>query len=201
MDRRVVITGIGMVTPLGAGKEAFARALWQGETGIREIAAFPTEGLASHLGAEVARVPAPRFHLGEEPAEDGPPFGHDDGLRPDGRGRRGAPDRFGQPGPDRHRHGDRLREHGAQGPDRPGPLHRGPRDGEPDPRSQHGHERPGRPRLDRNGVPRGEHDRQPSGRLRRNCHRLRRHGDPARRGGRDLRRGRAISCRLSFTRR
>ena len=53
MDRRVVITGIGMVTPLGAGKEAFAPALWRGETGIREIAAFPTEGLTSHLGAEI----------------------------------------------------------------------------------------------------------------------------------------------------
>ena len=53
MYRRVVITGIGMVTPLGAGKEAFSRALWRGETEIREVAAFPTEGLPSHLGAEV----------------------------------------------------------------------------------------------------------------------------------------------------
>ncbi len=53
VDRRVVITGIGMVTPLGAGKDAFARALRQGDTGIREITAFPTEGLPSHLGAEV----------------------------------------------------------------------------------------------------------------------------------------------------
>ncbi len=54
MDRRVVITGIGMVTPLGAGKEAFGRALWQGGTGVREIAAFPTAGLPSHLGAEIS---------------------------------------------------------------------------------------------------------------------------------------------------
>jgi len=43
-----------MVTPLGAGKVAFSRSLWAGETGIREIRAFPTAGLASHLGAEVA---------------------------------------------------------------------------------------------------------------------------------------------------
>ncbi|MFH2075741.1 MAG: beta-ketoacyl-[acyl-carrier-protein] synthase family protein [Pseudomonadota bacterium] len=52
MDRGVVITGIGMVTPLGVGREAFAEALWRGQTGIGEITAFPTGALASHLGAE-----------------------------------------------------------------------------------------------------------------------------------------------------
>jgi 3-oxoacyl-[acyl-carrier-protein] synthase II len=61
VDRRVVITGIGMVTPLGAGKEAFARALWRGETGIGEIAAFPTGGLPSRLGAEVRAFAARDF--------------------------------------------------------------------------------------------------------------------------------------------
>ncbi len=53
MDRRVWITGIGMVTPIGAGKEAFGRALRRGEAGIGEVAAFSTAGLTSHLGAEV----------------------------------------------------------------------------------------------------------------------------------------------------
>jgi 3-oxoacyl-[acyl-carrier-protein] synthase II len=61
MDRRVVITGIGMVTPLGVGKEAFAEALRQGRTGIGEITAFPTDGLGSHMGAEVRDFPARDF--------------------------------------------------------------------------------------------------------------------------------------------
>ncbi|MCE5262596.1 MAG: beta-ketoacyl-[acyl-carrier-protein] synthase family protein [Deltaproteobacteria bacterium] len=52
-DRRVCVTGIGMVTPLGVGKGRFWEALRSGEKGIREIAAFPTVGLGSHLGAEV----------------------------------------------------------------------------------------------------------------------------------------------------
>ena len=52
-DRRVLVTGIGVVTPLGVGKERFAEALRRGETGIREISSFSTEALGSHLGAEV----------------------------------------------------------------------------------------------------------------------------------------------------
>ncbi len=52
-NRRVVITGLGMVTPIGIGKEQFSARLFQGDSGIREIAAFDTSRLVSHLGAEV----------------------------------------------------------------------------------------------------------------------------------------------------
>ncbi len=52
-SRRVVVTGIGMVTPLGIGKEEFGKRLFSGETGIAEIKSFDTSKLPSHLGAEV----------------------------------------------------------------------------------------------------------------------------------------------------
>jgi 3-oxoacyl-[acyl-carrier-protein] synthase II len=51
--KRVVVTGIGMVTPLGIGKEEFGRRLFCGETAIAEIKSFDTNSFPSHLGAEV----------------------------------------------------------------------------------------------------------------------------------------------------
>ncbi|MBI4633629.1 MAG: beta-ketoacyl-[acyl-carrier-protein] synthase family protein [Deltaproteobacteria bacterium] len=60
-DRQVVVSGIGMVTPLGIGKDAFAEALFRGDSGIREIAAFDASRFASHLGAEVRSFSARDF--------------------------------------------------------------------------------------------------------------------------------------------
>lgn len=51
--QRVVVTGIGMVTPLGVGKDVFARNLFSGKTGIAPIQSFDTGSFSSHLGAEV----------------------------------------------------------------------------------------------------------------------------------------------------
>ena len=61
MARRVFITGMGLVTPLGVGREAFAQALWEGISGIGEISSFPTAGLGSRLGAEVRGFAARDF--------------------------------------------------------------------------------------------------------------------------------------------
>lgn len=53
MKKRVVISGLGMVTPLGVGKDEFCRRLFGGECGIGEIKSFDTKDFTSHLGAEV----------------------------------------------------------------------------------------------------------------------------------------------------
>lgn len=52
-DQRVVVTGVGLVTPLGVGKDAFCANLFAGETGVAPVQSFDTSAVASHLGAEV----------------------------------------------------------------------------------------------------------------------------------------------------
>ncbi len=52
-NRRVVVTGLGMATPLGTGREEFSRRLFQGECAIDAVQAFGTGRAASRLGAEV----------------------------------------------------------------------------------------------------------------------------------------------------
>ncbi len=53
MDRRVAVTGIGVVSPLGCGREAFGRALFAGESGIAPLGAFSPEALPCRLAAEI----------------------------------------------------------------------------------------------------------------------------------------------------
>lgn len=50
--RRVVITGLGLVSPLGNSPEALWRALSSGESGVRPLAAFPTEHLPTSFAGE-----------------------------------------------------------------------------------------------------------------------------------------------------
>ena len=52
-DRRVVITGIGVVSPLGNNKEEFWTNLSAGKSGIRNIEAFDTTEYGTHFGGEV----------------------------------------------------------------------------------------------------------------------------------------------------
>ena len=37
MNRRVVVTGVGLVTPIGTGKDAFWEALISGKSGVQRV--------------------------------------------------------------------------------------------------------------------------------------------------------------------
>ena len=51
--RRVVITGLGVVSPVGIGKEAFWESLAQGRSGIDRITAFDPADFSSQIAGEV----------------------------------------------------------------------------------------------------------------------------------------------------
>lgn len=51
--RRVVITGMGCVTPIGIGREAFWNALLNGESGVRRIEAFDVSKSPVKIAAQV----------------------------------------------------------------------------------------------------------------------------------------------------
>ena len=50
---RVVVTGVGVVSPVGLGHEAFWSNLIAGRSGIGPLSIFPANGLPSRLAAEV----------------------------------------------------------------------------------------------------------------------------------------------------
>ena len=53
MQRRVVITGLGVVAPNGIGKDAFWQANILGQSGIRQITRFDARSLATRIAGEV----------------------------------------------------------------------------------------------------------------------------------------------------
>jgi 3-oxoacyl-[acyl-carrier-protein] synthase II len=52
-QRRIVVTGIGVVTPIGTGRERFWSNLLEGRSGIRTVQSFDTSSYSVHRGAEV----------------------------------------------------------------------------------------------------------------------------------------------------
>ncbi|MFM8593441.1 MAG: beta-ketoacyl synthase N-terminal-like domain-containing protein [Chloroflexota bacterium] len=53
MGKRIVVTGLGAVTPLGIGVDAFWEGMTSGRSGIREIQHFDTSRLAVRIAGEV----------------------------------------------------------------------------------------------------------------------------------------------------
>jgi 3-oxoacyl-[acyl-carrier-protein] synthase II len=53
MDRRVVITGMGVVSPNGIGKVAFCRAILAGKSGVKRISRFDPSDLPVHIAGEI----------------------------------------------------------------------------------------------------------------------------------------------------
>lgn len=51
--REVVISGIGVVSPIGIGSDLFWRSLCDGQSGVRHLTAFDTSGSPTTFGAEV----------------------------------------------------------------------------------------------------------------------------------------------------
>ncbi len=54
--RRVVVTGLGLVTPLGTGVEAVWQRLLAGESGLGPITRFDAKDMACKIAAEIPRV-------------------------------------------------------------------------------------------------------------------------------------------------
>lgn len=61
MSRRVVVTGIGAVSPNGLGREAFWEASWQGRSGIRRIQRFDPSSLPVHIAGEIVGFEPNRY--------------------------------------------------------------------------------------------------------------------------------------------
>src|SRR5271168_3080651 len=52
-SRRVVVTGLGVITPLGSDVESFWQALLEGRSGIRPIRSFDPSALPTQIAGEV----------------------------------------------------------------------------------------------------------------------------------------------------
>jgi len=53
MDRRVVITGYGVISPIGIGADDFWNSLVSGKSGISRISTFDTSQFSTQIGAEI----------------------------------------------------------------------------------------------------------------------------------------------------
>ena len=65
MARRVVVTGIGAVSPNGVGRENFWRATREGVSGVRRISRFDASRLTTQIAGEIPDFDPEAFGLTE----------------------------------------------------------------------------------------------------------------------------------------
>ena len=53
MSNRVVITGVGAITPIGTGKDEFWKGLLEGRNGIEKISRFDASDFTAQIAGEV----------------------------------------------------------------------------------------------------------------------------------------------------
>ncbi len=75
MERRVVITGLGAITPIGNNVEEFWKAIKNGECGIDEIKSYDVSNFKVKLGAEVKNF-NPEDHFDRREAKRMDRFSH-----------------------------------------------------------------------------------------------------------------------------
>ena len=61
MREGIVITGIGVLSPIGIGREAYWEGLFQGKTGFRPVTLFDTSSFRVHVAGEIADFDALSF--------------------------------------------------------------------------------------------------------------------------------------------
>ncbi len=61
MDRKVVVTGLGVISSIGIGREEFWDNLIQGKSGISRVASFDTSDYPTHFGGECKNFQPDKF--------------------------------------------------------------------------------------------------------------------------------------------
>ena len=61
MSRRVVVTGVGLVSPLGIGTEATWEAIRAGKSGIGRITQFDASAFSCQIAGEVKGFDPPQY--------------------------------------------------------------------------------------------------------------------------------------------
>ena len=65
-ERRVVVTGMGMITPIGIGVKAFTDGLHAARSAVDHIRRFDTSGYRSHMAAEVRNFDPTEYFTGRQ---------------------------------------------------------------------------------------------------------------------------------------